>query len=191
MKTILVDADGVLADFTGAYLGVVESITGCRARHEDVTSYHIHQCPWFVELAAKTPGLKKHVAAIVTHERGFCLGIDALPGAAPGLESLREAGHHVICVTSPWHGPHWHHERVEWLREHMGFVPEDVVFCSKKYLVRGDVLVDDRYENVDKWPGGLGLLWDQPWNRAFKTSGAGLLAPRRVTSWAEVLRLAA
>jgi 5'(3')-deoxyribonucleotidase len=57
----------------------------------------------------------------------------------------------------------WVHERLQWLKRHFGFEPHEIVFTSQKHLIRGDVLVDDHQEHVEKFPG-RGVLWAKPHN---------------------------
>ena len=53
-------------------------------------------------------------------------------------------------------------------------------------MIRGDVRVDDKPEIVRDWkavsPGGLALLWDAPYNRAWVGDGV-----TRVYDWRHAL----
>lgn len=85
------------------------------------------------------------------------------------IRELREAGHVVFALTAPWSGKTWHSDRDAWLLKHFGIQRKRVIHCSDKFVVNGDVLLDDRAENVQHWqeanPRSLGILWRQPSNR--------------------------
>ncbi len=78
------------------------------------------------------------------------------------------------------------HEREQWLEANFGFHHKQIVHTSAKYLCKGDVLIDDKPDNLILWaaehPDGLALLWNQSYNN--KETAAGLT---RVHGWPEVL----
>lgn len=159
--TVLVDVDGVLADFIGPYLDVIHTLTGRRYTREQVTS-------WSVTDALGLSDEEHHALGHhVVSTPGFCASLPVLPDARDGIERLRSVAE-VYIVTSPWKGRHWAGERLEWLREHFGINERHVVQCRAKHLVHGDVLVDDRTSTVQEWyeaRGGVPVLWDTPHNR--------------------------
>lgn len=44
---------------------------------------------------------------------------------------------------------------------------EDIIICQNKYLIQGDVLIDDNPDNLSKFPGEK-VLFAQPWNKDVK-----------------------
>ena len=94
----------------------------------------------------------------------------------------------VHAITSPFYdSPTWVHERTCWVERHFGLGHDDITHTRAKGGVYGDILLDDKPQNVAVWkashPGGLALQWHLP-----NTAGlpdAGL----RVHTWEEVLRL--
>jgi len=86
------------------------------------------------------------------------------------IRELRKAGHDVFALTAPWSGKTWHSDRDAWLLKHFGIQRSNVIHCSAKYLVDGDVFIDDRATNVGGWesvhPGKLAILWRTPGNRS-------------------------
>jgi len=94
--------------------------------------------------------------------------VEPIPGALLAIDDMRILGHRVIFVTSAVQKASG--RKLEWLRKH-GFlstlvterVDKDYVECHDKSLVRADVLIDDRYENVKNFPGKA-ILFTQPWN---------------------------
>jgi 5'(3')-deoxyribonucleotidase len=180
---VLLDVDGVLADFVGPYLDVVNSltfdkgITLMRHQREDVKTWRI----------SESLGLTDEIKAAVdvkVKSVGFCAGLPVIDGAKEGVKALQEISE-VYIATSPWKGPHWSHERAEWLEKHFGIEQDRVMQGKAKFLLDGDVLIDDKASTVGRWVArhpGFGLLWSTSHN--LKDS-AGL----RVHGWTEVLYL--
>lgn len=185
---VLLDCDGPMAKFAKAYLRVLEEETGARHTVDEIDRWHIADCDWFKRAAVErgfggAKALDKRL-----HERvvapGFCSSIEPVDEAVKAVGELSKMAE-VFVVTSPWiTSPTWMHERTKWVREHFGIPHSHVIHASSKYLVHGDVLVDDKPSHVvewgEQWGHGAALLFDMPHNRA---DGAGL---RRV-GWPEVL----
>jgi 5'(3')-deoxyribonucleotidase len=64
----------------------------------------------------------------------------------------------------------WASERQQWLAEHFGISHKHLVSTPAKYLVRGELFVDDKPEHVEQWqaanPCGVGVLWSRAYNRS-------------------------
>lgn len=167
MITILLDIDGVIADWTSHAIRTI----GAPISHEDVGSYN---------LSDHLPEQLKRDVGRLSYRAGFCRGIMPYPGATSYLRALRQLGRVVaLTVNSP--GPYWPAERSEWL-ENYGFAARDIVLCeasSEKFSYPGDVLIEDNPETLDQRVGWV-QLFDRPWNR-HATRHA------RVTSYAESL----
>ena len=160
MRRVLLDVDGVIADFVDGYLSLVTIATGKRFGHEDVTEFDI----------GKALGLsdeeKRSVNALVM--TGFCSGLRPLGDAVRGVAKLREVAD-VYVVTSPWNScPTWTFEREQWLKRYVCIPHSRVLHGSAKHLVRADFLVDDKTDTLRAWgeahPEGTAVLWDSPWN---------------------------
>lgn len=175
---VLLDCDGVISDFTGHVLETAFEITGFLRWREDVTTWSIWE-----HLGANREELKRIKAEV--SQPGWCSSIPPFPGAKDFVEALA-AEHELYFVTSPWNSVAWCYERGEWLRNQFGSVLGGrVIHTSHKHLVKGDLIIDDKPKNVREWvrsnPLGMGLLFDQPSNRA----GADELI--RVRNYREVL----
>lgn len=157
---IWVDCDGVLADFVGTYLGLHAMLNGRACCRDEVTAFDFSKC-------VATPEEDEKIWRHIDKTPGIVRGLVAIPGAADALEELRTIGH-VRCLTSPHLGPTWMHERAQWLAA-LGFKKADIVFCSDKKLVHGDVLIDDKLETVleykDHHPRSVPVLFDAPYNQ--------------------------
>lgn len=177
---LLLDCDGVMGDFVGAYLAALERACGVRRTADEVTDWDI----------AKSLGLTPEQRAAVTAavmERGFCAGIKPCPRAVEGVGMVREVCD-VHVVTTPWRGhPYWHDERERWLAEYFGLSHEDVTHTHAKRHTLGHVFVDDKLANVSEWqdwhPTGVAVLWDAPYN-------ANSAWHPQIHSWHELRRVA-
>lgn len=91
---------------------------------------------------------------------------------AGAVDLVRWARGHadVYAVTSPWDSPYWMSERTTWLVDHFEFNHRQVNHVYDKFIVAGDVLVDDKHANVVAWqeshPNGLAILFRMGHNHA-------------------------
>ena len=171
---VFLDVDGVLADFLTASIPILNDLTGKTWVEGDFKTWDIFET---------VPKLFEQIFFDAVNKVGWCRSLPAYEAALIGVPPLVESTD-LFIVTSPMnHVPTWTYEREGWLHEHFGIHHKRVVHTSAKFLCIGDVLVDDRPSNIEAWeaehPGGLGLLWDQPYNR---TSTAGV----RVSTWKQV-----
>jgi 5'(3')-deoxyribonucleotidase len=170
---VLLDVDGVVADFTGAIKKIIKEMSGL---DYEITSWlKLDQIP-----------CSKVDRANIAFQIGLAArGLEVLPGAQEGVKALKAAGHDVHFVTSRWNSLPWVYDRCQWMAKH-GFVTDphrEITFTAAKWRVHGHVLVDDKPRNVEEWqrawPFGHGLIWDQPWNK----SAEGV----RITDWENLL----
>lgn len=154
MKTILIDVDGVVADFTGDLLRAVDS----DLTPDDITSWDIFDLL----------GDGAERARDICRQDDFWRGLSVLPGAYEAVEKLQR-DNEIFWVTSPWWSCRtWEHARREWLRRHFGTKPNNVITTSAKHMVCGDVFIDDKPQHVERWAArhpGVAWLYDQPYNR--------------------------
>lgn len=173
MKTILIDCDGVLSDFTGkavswlnfqiersGYLAGIGRMS--RLTPEMVTSYDIFK-------ALGKEEWKQKFWQEVSSRSSWCYEMAAYPHAKETVGLLRSRGR-LVCVTGPVSGRYWAGERIEWLRDRLGFDRKDIIVAADKSIVHGDVLIEDSMDNLRKWTqhslGRHGIIWTMPWNAA-------------------------
>ncbi len=152
---VLVDVDGVLADFTGGCLGLAREAGILGKTEADITRWDTGACLGW-------PGLNDAVTRAVAH-RDFCYRLREYEGAIAWLRQLeREHGEeNVLACTSPWNAE-WTSQRAAWL-ERRGVPLQRQIQCSAKHLVSG-YLVDDRAGvHVKRAPGATFCL-TRPWN---------------------------
>lgn len=156
---ILMDVDGVLADFVG---GVISLLNG-RMIREDIKEWQ------FIEAL---PERDKLLVKAYMKNPGFWQLLPVIDGAKAGIAKLREK-HEVIFVTSPWVScKEWEFRRRRWLKRHFKAENRDIVFTHNKALVKGDLIIDDRPKNLQEWlkanaVRGHGLLYAQSYNEKF------------------------
>lgn len=174
---ILCDVDGVLANHTAQWLKCFEAITGRRYVEADVTTWNFRDCiPMTADEERETDALL-----------ALSLNFAEYQGAEEAVNRLLEE-HDVVFVTSPsYHIPGWTEARQSWLAARFG-PGARVVHTSHKEVVSGDLLIDDKPENLIRWlrehPRGCGILWARPYNqRADWASGGRII---RTDDWEDV-----
>jgi 5'(3')-deoxyribonucleotidase len=149
---ILLDVDGVIADFEGWAHEIALRLWPNRQLKVQVPEawgfrerYRLSNAEfWQLELELA---------------RASARTMQLIPGALNGVQYL--AHHHeVFFVTAPYKiNRSWEADRRDWLHHYFGRAAmKRVVSTSCKYLVSGDVLIDDRIDNLWAWsadhPGG-------------------------------------
>lgn len=175
MARILVDQDGVIADWGGGYNLALDEY-GERAagipRHREQRTFDLH--------AERTPDEIQIIAEVMIRER-FYRDLEPIRGAKTALRGMLRAGHDVRIVTSPWiTNPTCASDKIDWLERHIGRGwGSRAIITPDKTFVRGDFLIDDKPEVK----GSLEPEWEhiyftQPYNR-------DLEGRRRITNWNE------
>jgi len=186
---ILVDVDGVLADFTSEVLATLHNINGINYTIDMVDQWHIEKA---LDLD------RDDWAECVNHIQspGFARNLKPYPGAIEAVKKLAE--YHEVCfVTADWRGsPTWVFDRNHWLTDHFGPLGKKVVHTSHKYRVCGNVLIEDKPANIHQWAPrqkGSAILFDRPYNRSY-TDDQGVFKIEgnvhymtRVHDWEEAL----
>lgn len=103
----------------------------------------------------------------------FWRNLPVVRGAKDGVEKIRNAGFHVQWVTSSWHSCNdWENIRRAWLRENFNSEENDMSVTSRKYMVDGAFLIDDRPKHVQQWvshrPDKTAYLFNTRLNAFFK-----------------------
>lgn len=169
------DIDGVLCDHVAGISKWVWKEYGVRLRKQDVTSWDVGVGPTrLVEVLAeayKDPAVVEHLP--VVH------------GAQAGVRALRREFALTVISTRPDYAQA---ATLSWLRKRFGKL--DTIFVrDRKTQSRVDVLVDDYPRNVTQFAedGRLGILLDQPWNRALEPSPHDVGLVVRARGWEQVV----
>ena len=180
---VLLDVDGVLADFISGALAIINRIYATA-----FTPAHVTEWDFMRALGLDLAGAACVKRAIGAESR-LALKLAVYPGAIDGVRRLPEIAD-VYIVTSPWNSnPTWTHDRETWLQRHFSIPSSHVIHTSAKHLIAGDVLVDDKTSTCAEWqtahPNGLAVRWDNLHNASDPWTG------QRVASWDALLNIVA
>lgn len=167
--TIFVDMDEVLADTFKAHIDLYNQEFNAELTLADIPQGEV----WENVPAAHLQNVKDHV-----WRDGF---FRALPVIADSQEVMLELTkkHEVYIATAATQFPNSLREKSDWLDEHFPFITwEYRIMCGHKFILSGDVLIDDRSYNLKHFKG-RGLLFKSPHNAL--DSGY-----ERVADWQEV-----
>lgn len=173
---ILCDMDGVVADFCTTVLDRYNKKYDDNLKVEDITSYGMH-------LVVK-PECGLDIYNIYAEE-GIFANCALIPGAKEVLGYCLGRGHEVVFVTKAVDfSQYCFPEKQKWVNAHFPEIGhEKMVFTGQKHLVRGDVLIDDHTNNLEKFEGRR-ILVDAPWNQGFDHRAHNMM---RLKSWPEIL----
>lgn len=172
--TLLLDMDGVLANFHGAcctLFGITE---------EDMLSAsperpHDYAVEKYIGKVLGREITSEQLWDRIDREGQFWLEIEPYPWAHDLYEFARGLGYDIIISTSPGNAPWNSAHKISWLRMHLPQHDDMGWMIGKhKHLMsrRGHVLLDDCDHNTDKFDEGDGnvILFPQPWNRLHDSS---------------------
>lgn len=155
-----VDVDGVLGDFLTPAYKAAETLFG-------VTGDPRLQTTWDMEHLVppdRVDDFWEFIGNMNFHDLMI-----PFPGAVAGMKALAEVADVYIVTTHLKSGKTWVYDRDIWLKNHFNINRKKIIHTAAKYTFQGIALVDDKPENVHKWQEenkeGLGILWDQPYNR--------------------------
>lgn len=141
---VLLDIDGVAANFIAGCLPYVYAITGHEHRHDDIDQYMIEKALGLDE--EQTKRLYEHVC-----QEGWCRNLPPYEEAKTGVAELLSFADVVPVTAHFWSSKHWVYERGEWIVEHLGIPQTEIVHTHAKFRIDGDVLVDDKTAHLVKW----------------------------------------
>lgn len=171
---VLSDLDGVGADwdegFDGDIINNWSHVPGIPLKHER-KSFNFYD--------GQPQDVVDAIRAIMDRPR-FYAELAPIEGWVDAMHGIKEAGHEVFIVTSPWlTNPTCAQDKFDWVALHLGEDwRERVIITKDKTLVHGDILVDDKPEiHGCRIPSWEQVLFDQPYNQhVFK---------HRLMNWSE------
>lgn len=142
---VLIDMDGVLADFDGA------------------TQAHLQTPEIGIPLQPRSNFYYRDDYPDTTHvdvinklhaSQHFFRNLPPIPGALEGWQRIEELGYTPRICSSPLHTNEWcKSEKLEWIGQHLGEAAmRDAIIDSRKELYHGIALIDDRpvIKNADQ-----------------------------------------
>lgn len=135
--TILVDMDSIVANLQEKWYAAYNEEWDDNIGPDDIMSWETH-------LYVK-PECRKKIYSYFTPE--LFRSLNPIPGSVATLKKWVEMGHEVVFVTAtPWGCAD---AKFEWAREHFPFLTShEIIMAHRKYLVHGDVFIDDSPGNI-------------------------------------------
>lgn len=180
------DCDDVVARCVYGMAQEIERHTGKRYTEEQITTWDVFET--VTGQHPEHPNLKSDVEAAMK-QKGWCRALEPFEGAIEGVKSLQYFCE-VYFITAPYDSEHWEYERRQWLQKHFNVEKWRIIQGGEKCLVRPDVFVEDKLDNILKWreympQQGYAVLWDRPHNQTEAYSTRDFT---RVRSWEELRR---
>ncbi len=181
---LLLDVDGVIADFPQYYLDIVQAKFGVAHSVEAINKWNIGES---IQLHPD----RRDIVRAALQEPGVAMSLRAYPGSVKAVRKLRKMLD-LFFVTSPLGSSTWTDDRERWLEAHFftGDKPR-VTHTHEKYICFGDVFVDDKVDHIkawsEAWPNSTAVIWDQPWNRKFNVNGRRNVL--RMNRWEQLFSL--
>ena len=145
--TIAIDMDHVMAD-TGAYL--------CDWLNDRFSTSLEGES--FSTLLATLPDEQRAPLYDLVEHGGLMRELPLMDGCMEAMRALAEDFELIIC-TAAMEFPNCIPPKIDWLREHFGWIDEkDWVFCGHKQVMGTDYLIDDSPKHFDGF-SGQGLLF--------------------------------
>ena len=159
---VLVDMDGVLADFDGATQAHLESLEiPIRERNN---FYYRDDYP---EADYADVINKLHAS------QNFFRNLPPVDGAIEGWDKIKDLGYEPRICSSPLHTNEWcKEEKLKWIEEHLGReAAKSAIIDSKKELYDGIALIDDRPEvKTSGETAWRHVVFDAPYNKESKST---------------------
>lgn len=171
-QTILIDMDGVLADWELLF------DTDCRRFFPQFEWPEVYTRRVYNLTAGLTQAQIDATYAVMDRP-GFYTDLRPLPGAREALNEMAAAGYNVVICTSPTTTNRTcASDKLNWMNEHIGQGWADRTIITKdKTLVRGDILIDDKPEIH----GSMVPTWEQVlFTQSYNTA---LTDRRRLDRW--------
>lgn len=166
---IFVDMDDVIADTYGKHIEMYN-----KEFNQSLSLAHFKSG----EVWQNVPEIHQDSIWRHVHTKGFFRDLEPIKDSITVMEKLSRK-HEVYIATAATQFPNSLREKSDWLDEYFPFISwEHRIMCGHKFILNGDVLIDDRTLNLDKFEGDT-ILFNSPHN--VHSEGHD-----RVASWLEI-----
>ena len=164
LSEILVDMDGVIADFEQAVLSrfQIQYPQKRFIEKKDRKEFYIDHD--YIALGSS------HLVKDIIETKGFYASLPLINGAKVALTEMEKKGYEVFLLSSPLQNyRHCVLEKYEWVKRNLGPAwTKKIILAREKTVVMGDILIDDRPNIVgaDKasWKH---VYFNQPYNAGY------------------------
>ncbi|KAM9462989.1 5'(3')-deoxyribonucleotidase, mitochondrial [Clarias gariepinus] len=179
---ILVDMDGVIADFEGGFLKKYRQ----RYPNHPYVSLDERRGFWVSTQYGELREDLRDKAISIWESKNFFMELEPLPGSVEAVKEMAKMENTdvFICTSPIKHYAHCPYEKYAWVERHLGtdFL-ERVILTRDKTIVSGDILIDDK-------PDILGVEPNPSWEHVLFTACHNKHLPvsttqRRLLSWAD------
>lgn len=163
-KIILIDMDGVLADFEAGFL------RAWRQKFPNLPYIPLEKRKTFHVRDDYPKELEKDVESIITSP-GFFQNLPLIPMAKEAIIKMEALGYEVFICTRPISKyENCVLEKYHWIEHNLGYEwTQKLIVAKDKTLIYGDILIDDRPQHLGlKKPTWTHVLFDRPYNRNAK-----------------------
>jgi 5'(3')-deoxyribonucleotidase len=163
---IILDIDDVCADLVTVWLNIYNVEHEDNLKREDITDWDIGS---FTKIGKK-------FYDYLDQDFNLYWRMNPIKDALWGVETLRKLNHEIIfCTVYDYYNRKW-----DWLnRNRFTNNPDEYVVAHNKNLIKGDLIIDDNWNNFSKYDGEK-FLFDAPWNQQYSTI-------YRVKDWNELI----
>lgn len=173
MFTILVDVDDVIINLCECWCDWLNEHYEVSSSYQDITGWGI---------SSFFPELSEEQVFEPLNNPAFWDRIQPKEGAAEYMQKLIDQGHIIyLCTATDYRNIQIKYEKV--IQKYFPFIKwTSVIVANVKQMIKADILIDDRYENLMSGDY-IKLLMDAPHNRNVDTVSKEMY---RVYNWKEI-----